>query len=213
MDCKRGVYCDIMRKKERIFEMAGFAFIHGELDIKLFLLYVLSKLPNPIDRNELIDICSVDGGVSWFDFTEFLEELVETGHVEKLKDERYMISEEGKKAAETTKTGVPFSVRMKADLEINEVAKRMRRDAAIESSMEEDPQGGTKLRLAFSDSKGEILKLELLSSDEKTAKAMTKYFRKYAEEIYMNIVEMLLTEENEQKKQNKEDKTNADKDT
>ena len=62
--------------------MAGFAFIHGELDIKLFLIYVLSKLPNPIDRNELIGICSVDGGVGWFEFAEFLEELVKTGHVE-----------------------------------------------------------------------------------------------------------------------------------
>ncbi len=193
--------------------MTGFAFIHGELDIKLFLIYVLSKLPNPIDRNELIGICSVDGGVGWFEFAEFLEELVKTGHVEKLKDGRYMISEEGKSAAETTKTGVPFSVRMKADLAINEVAKKMRRDAAIESAIEKDPEGGTKLRLGLSDSKGEILKLELLSSDEKTAKAMSKYFRKYAEEIYMNIVEILLTEETEKKMQERKQKKNADKDT
>lgn len=193
--------------------MTGFAFIHGELDIKLFLLYVLSKLPNPIDRNELIGICSVDGGVGWFEFAEFLEELVKTGHVEKLKDGRYMISEDGKKAAETTQTGVPFSVRMKADLAISEVAKKMRRDAAIESETEKDPEGGVKLRLGLSDGKGEILKLELLSPDEKTAAAMSTYFRKYAEEIYMNIVDMLLTEENERKMQERKEKKNADEDT
>lgn len=193
--------------------MTGFAFIHGELDIKLFLIYVLSKLPNPIDRNELIGICSVDGGVGWFEFAEFLEELVKTGHVEKLKDGRYIISEEGKSAAETTKSGVPFSVRMKADLAINEVAKKMLRDAAIESSIEKDPEGGTKLHLGLSDSKGEILKLELLSSDEKTAKEMSKYFRKYAEEVYLNIVEMLLTEESEKKMQERKQKKNANKDT
>lgn len=193
--------------------MPEFAFIHGELDIKLFLLYVLSKLPNPIDRNELIGICSVDSGIGWFEFAEFLEELVRTGHVEKLRDGRYMISEEGKKAAETTKTGVPFSVRTKADIAINPVAKRMRRDAAIESVIEEDPEGGAKLILGLSDSKGKILGLELLSSDEKTAKAMSEYFRKYAEDIYMKIVEILLAEENEKKAAEKEEKANADKNT
>ena len=101
------------------------------------------------------------------------------------KTERQSIYDKrrGKTGRRNHKDRRPFSVRMKADLAINEVAKRMRRDAAIESEIEEDPEGGTKLRLALSDSKGEILKLELLSSDEKTAQSRSSYYRKYAEEV------------------------------
>ena len=75
--------------------MDNFGFIHGELDTKILILYVLRRLPRPVDAHTLSDLCSFDNGVSWFDYADCLAGLVDTGHVEALDGERYMITEKG----------------------------------------------------------------------------------------------------------------------
>ena len=76
--------------------MDNFGFIHGELDTKILILYVLRRLPRPVDAQTLSDLCSFDNGVSWFDYADCLAGLVDTGHVEALDGERYMITEKGR---------------------------------------------------------------------------------------------------------------------
>ena len=95
--------------------MDNFGFIHGELDTKILILYVLRRLPRPVDAQTLSDLCSFDNGVSWFDYSECLADLVDTGHVERLSGERYLITDKGRTNGEAAETSIPYSVRMKAD--------------------------------------------------------------------------------------------------
>ena len=55
-----------------------FGFIHEKLDIKLLILFVLRRLPAPIDAESLADLVLIDGGIGYFDYKECLAELVNT---------------------------------------------------------------------------------------------------------------------------------------
>ncbi|NLC72843.1 MAG: DUF4364 family protein [Ruminococcaceae bacterium] len=172
--------------------MDKFGFIHGELDIKLLILFVLRRLPNPVEIRELSELCSVDSGVGWFDYTDCLTGLVNTGHVEELSDSRYVITEKGKKDVDLTGSAVPYSVRIKAEKLIRPVAERMRREDSIDADPFVEPDGSIKVKLKMSDSNGEVLNLSILSSDMNSANLMCKNFKNYAESIFMSIVNILI---------------------
>lgn len=171
--------------------MDNFGFIHGELDTKILILYVLRRLPRPVDANTLAELCSFDNGVSWFDYAGCLADLVDTGHIEKLSGERYMITEKGSANGEAAETSIPYSVRRKADRLLEPVARKMQRDAMIEASHEAAEGGGTTVRLKLSDGKGDVMSISILAPDEDTAAAMEKTFRAGAEDVYQRLIEIL----------------------
>ena len=172
--------------------MDNFGFIHGELDTKILILYVLRRLPRPVDAQTLTELCSFDTGVGWFDYADCLAGLEDTGHVERLQGERYVITDKGAADGEAAETSLPYSVRVKASRLIEPVAEKMRRDAMIEASHEAAPGGGTSVRLRLSDGKGEVMSLRLLVPDEASALAAERCFRADAEGIYQRIAELLL---------------------
>ena len=44
--------------------MDNFGFIHGELDTKLLILFILRRLPRPVDGDTLTELCFCDTGVT-----------------------------------------------------------------------------------------------------------------------------------------------------
>ncbi|MFR3291331.1 MAG: DUF4364 family protein [Lachnospiraceae bacterium] len=76
--------------------MDNFGFIHGELDTKLLILVILRRLPRPVDGDTLTELCFCDTGVSWFEYSQCLADLVDTGqHRQASKNGRYTITEKG----------------------------------------------------------------------------------------------------------------------
>ena len=127
--------------------MERFGFIHGELDTKILILYVLRQLPSPVDEATLTELCSFDGGVGWFDFKECLASLVSTGHVDKLPGGYYMITDKGRANGEAVESSIPFSVRDKASRLLAPLAARMSRDNMIGASHVSCKAGGVTVTL------------------------------------------------------------------
>lgn len=177
--------------------MDSFGFIHGELDTKILILYVLRRLPRAVDGNTLAELCSCDTGVGWFDYADCLAGLVDSGHVTRLDGARYVITEKGSRNGEAAETSLPYSVRRKAAKLIAPIAERMERDAMIETSHEVTDSGVT-VSLALSDGKGEICALRLLVPDTGAAERMEKAFRTDAEGIYARLVGILTDRRDEE---------------
>ena len=169
--------------------MDSFGFIHGELDIKILILYVLRRLPAPVDGQTLYELCCVDTGVGWFDYSDCLADLAERGLVEELSGERYIITDKGRTHGEVAETSLPYSVRAKAARLIRPVAEKLAREAMIGAAHEET-DGGVIVSLSLADGKGELLSLRLLVPDGGIAEGMEKAFRRDAEGIYQQIVEL-----------------------
>ena len=170
-----------------------FGFIRDKLDIKILLLYILDKLPGPVEAVVLSELALFDGGFTWFDYTDCLSELVETGQVAE-EDGRYEITEKGRRNVGYVGTSIPYSVRAKADRLTAPVASRMRRESQIETAVEEHEDGSASVSLRLADGVGEVVSLRLAVPDRDTADAVAKRFRKNAEKISNRIIELLAEE-------------------
>ena len=48
----------------------SFGFIHEKLEIKVLILFILRRLPEPILLDDLIELAMCDDGISYFEFME-----------------------------------------------------------------------------------------------------------------------------------------------
>jgi len=172
--------------------MDRFGFIHEKLDIKILILFILRRLPGFVDPETLGELCQCDDGIGYFDYSDCLSELVESGHIEQSED-GYKITEKGARNADTVGNSLPYSVRSKALKLIIPVEERLSREAMIVAKHDNGPDGCT-VHLAMSDGKGEIISLKLLCAGDEQAKVIEKNFKRNAEKCYQRILE-LLTEE------------------
>ena len=166
--------------------MEEHGFIREKLDIKILILFVLSRLPGRIDPETLADLCLFDPAVGYFDYIECLDELTGTGHVDKDID-GYVITDKGKKNAEAVSSSLPFSVRSRALKLIEPVDERLRREAMIRTSHSTE-NGVCSVSLSLADSQGEILSMKFICADEEQAVRFRKKFRREAEKIYGKII-------------------------
>ena len=169
--------------------MDSFGFIHEKLDIKILILFILRRLPGTVDPETLLELCQCDEGIGYFDYSDCLSELVETGHIDRTED-GYAITEKGARNADAVESSLPYSVRSKALRLLAPVEERLRRAAMI-LARHETGNAGTTVELAMSDGKGEVIHLRLLCAGEEQAREIEKRFRKNAEGYYQQIIELL----------------------
>ena len=61
--------------------MDQLGFIHDKLDIKILILFVLRRLPAAVDPETLLELCQVDGGIGYFDYSDCISELLQSEHM------------------------------------------------------------------------------------------------------------------------------------
>lgn len=171
--------------------MDRFGFIHDKLDIKILILYILRRLPGTIGTQALAELVLCDDGISYFDYADCLSDLAETGQVEETSS-GYRISEAGDRNCSIIENSLPYTVRKKADRALAPVASDMRRSAMISASSVTNESGSVTVELSMSDGLGEVVSLRILAPDEEKAGAMQAAFKKDAEGIYNEIMQILL---------------------
>ena len=108
--------------------MSPVGFIQSELDLKLLVLYIMARAAGPITFLQLLDLALCDAGVDYFSLTQAVEHMVETGQLSK-EDERYSITEKGRRNSEICENSLPYSVRMHCDENLVKVNEALRREA------------------------------------------------------------------------------------
>ena len=128
--------------------MARLGFIHEKLDIKILILFILRRLPGEVEPETLCELCQCDGGIDYFDYSDCLSDLIETGHIKETPT-GYTITDKGAKNAEAVESSLPYSVRMKALKQLAPVEERLRRAAMI-TARHETGENGCMVELAMS---------------------------------------------------------------
>ncbi|MBR1779866.1 MAG: DUF4364 family protein [Oscillospiraceae bacterium] len=123
-------------------------FIQGKLEIKFLLLYILGRAESPLSLDALTDVALCDDGVTYFDFSVALSELVDTQHV-LLERGQYSLTEKGRRNGAITADQVPYSVRMKCDVRMGQINAQLRRERRIRSELAEREEGGWRVKLAL----------------------------------------------------------------
>lgn len=171
-----------------------FGFIHDKLEIKILILFILRRLPDSISIESLTDLTLCDDGISYFDFIECVNELLETGHIQTDNGNNYFITDKGRKHGEITESGIPYSVRMKAEKNTAALSRIMQRSAMITTAHELRRGGGCTAKLTLNDTFGEIISIHVMTANENQAKTLEANFQKNAEKIYNKVISILLEE-------------------
>ena len=178
--------------------MAGRGFIHDKLEIKFLILYIAARVIEPIPFDTVLDLTMCDDAIDYFDFSECLTDLVETEHLT-LENDLYAITEKGLRNSQICESSLPYSVRLRCDKNLSDCNKKLRRKNQVQSSTEKRPNGSCTVRLSLDDDLGSLMDLKLMVIREDMGKLIEKRFRKNPEKLYTNLMELLLTEDDELK--------------
>ena len=173
--------------------MARVGFIHDKLDIKFLVLYIMSRVVAPIDMPTLADLTMCDEGVDYFAFAEAVHELVDTEHLV-LEEDRYAITDKGRKNGAICESSLPYSIRVKCDRNVAKLNSRLRRDAQVRSERVPRGDGTFTLVMALDDEHGNLLTIEMLAATEQQCDRLSEQFKAHPEQIYNGVLDVLLTE-------------------
>ncbi len=169
--------------------MAG--FIHNELDIKMTILYAASRLEGAVDFNTLADLALCDDGINYFQFAQYANALADNGLLSREGD-RWAITDKGRETVVGFGDSLSVVIRERCDKRAAPVNEQLRRRAQFRSSVEEDPNGGCRLRLAFSDGADDLLTLTFWTPGEDTARRASDRFQRDPKLVYEGVVDVLL---------------------
>ena len=168
----------------------NFGFIHEQIEIKVLVLFIMRRLPEPITLEELTSLTMCDEGISYFDVTECIAMLVKTKHLDK-KNNKYSLTAKGKRNGEILEKNLPYTVRVRAESVTAVVRGAQNRNAMIKTNRQTNDKSGYKVSLSLSDGIGDILSMDLFAANEQQADEMEKGFRKNAEKVYHAIIEVI----------------------
>ena len=175
--------------------MAGKGFIQDKLDIKFLILYIAARVIEPVPFSTVLDLTMCDDAIDYFDFSECLKDLVDTGHLTLSEDGLYAITEKGMRNSQICESSLAYSVRLRCDKNVEAWNRKLRRKNQVRSRCEQRPNGTFTVKLALEDDMGELLKLHLMVPREDMAKAMAARFQESPEKLYGDLLNLLLRDE------------------
>ena len=107
-------------------------FIQDDLDLKLLVLYIMDRAAGPITFLQLFELALCDAGVDYFSLTQAVEHMVATGQLNK-EDDRYSITDKGRRNSQICESSLPLSVRLHCDENLVKVNDALRQEAQVQS--------------------------------------------------------------------------------
>lgn len=168
-------------------------FIRDKLEIKFLILYIVSRVSEPVTLAELQELTMCDDGIDYFDFAECLNDLVNTEHL-RLEDDCYSITTKGLRNSEICESSLPYSVRIRADKNLAEYHKLLLRRNQVQGRITERENGTYTVKLSLRDDVDSVMDLELMVATEEMAKNLADRFRKNPEKIFSGVLAALYGE-------------------
>ncbi len=172
--------------------MQRLGFIHDMMDVKVLILYVASQSNYPMTAQEVYELCYQDECLSYFDVCTALPQMVASGHMQQLEDERYEITEKGRADGKLTEDSIAFTVRQRAENAVARFNRQLRRSSFVKSQIIPRENGDFSVVMALDDEMGNLMTLELVAPNQRQAIRLGKLFEKKAELLYnLTMTELL----------------------
>ena len=177
--------------------MQRLGFIHDMMDVKVLILYVTSRSNYPMTIQEIYEVCYVDDCLSYFDVCTAVPEMVKSGHLLAVGEDRFEISPKGKEAGELTADSIAYTVKQKAENAVSRFNRQIRRSSYVKTQVVQRDGGDYSVIMSLDDEAGTLMTLELVAPNQRQAVRLSKLFEKKAEEIYNLTMTELLDDEDE----------------
>ncbi|MBQ4641893.1 MAG: DUF4364 family protein [Oscillospiraceae bacterium] len=175
--------------------MQHLGFIHDMMDVKVLILFVAARSSYPMTTQEIYELCYQDECLSYFDVCTAVPEMVTSGHLEQVDEERYQITEKGKADGAVTEGSIAFTVKQRAENAVARFNRQLRRSSFVKSQIIPRENGDFSVVMALDDEMGNLMTLELVAPNQRQAVRLGRLFEKKAEMIYNLTMTELLDEE------------------
>ena len=178
--------------------MQRLGFIHDMLDVKVLILFVMSKVNYSVSAQEIYELCYQDECLSYFDVCTAIPEMVKSGHLQELEGEKYEITPKGRETESLTADSIAFTVKQRAENAVNRFNRQIRRSSFVKTQIIPRESGDHSVILSLDDEMGNLMTLELLAPDQRQAVRLSRLCEKKAETVYALIMTELLDDEEEE---------------
>ncbi len=176
--------------------MQRLGFIHDMLDVKVLILFVMARVNYPVTSNEVYELCYQDDCLSYFDVCTAIPEMVNSGHLKELDDQKYAITDKGRADGSLTEDSIAFTVKQRAENAVAKYNRQIRRSSFVKTQVIPRDAGDYSVIMALDDEMGNLMTLELVAPDQRQAVRLGKLFEKKAEMVYnLTMAELLDDEE------------------
>ena len=167
------------------------------MDVKVLILFVVARCGYPVTCQEIYELCYQDDCLSYFDVCTAIPEMVRSGHLKALDDEKYEITEKGKTDGSLTEDSIAFTVKQRAENAVARFNRQMRRSSFVKTQVIPRENGDYSVVMALDDEMGNLMTLELVAPDQRQAVRLIRLFENKAEIVYNLTMAELLDEEDE----------------
>ena len=175
--------------------MQRLGFIHDMMDVKVLILYVTSRSNYPMTSQEIYELCYQDDCLSYFDVCTAIPEMVQSGHLRQLEDEKYEVTEKGREAGEITADSIAFTVKMRAENAVDRFNRQIRRSSFVKTQQIPRENGDYSVMMSLDDESGNLMTLELMAPNQRQAVRLSRLFEQKAEMVYNTTMMVLLEDE------------------
>ena len=176
--------------------MRRLGFIHDMLDVKVLVLFVMSKVSYPVNMQEIYELSYQDDCLSYFDVCTAVPEMVNSGHL-KQDGDTYVITDKGRADCALTADSIAFTVRQKAENAVDRFNRQIRRKSFVKTQIIPRDNGDYSVMMSLDDEIGNLMTLELVAPDKRQAVRLGKLFERKAENVYNLTMAELLDDEDE----------------
>ena len=174
--------------------MERHGFIQDILDVKILILYVMSLVQDPVSAQTIYELCYQDERLSYFDVQEAIPQMVESGHLEKLADEMYVITDKGRETEEITRDSIAFPVKHRATVAVERLNRHVKRERFIRTDIRKNENEEYTVHMGLDDVQGSLMELELTMPSLHQARKVEAAFHRNAETVYQSVMIGLLEE-------------------
>ena len=175
--------------------MQRLGFIHDMMDVKVLILYVAARSDYPMTCQEIYELCYQDDCLSYFDVCTAIPEMVKTGHLREVEQDKYEITEKGRADGELTADSIAYTVKQLAENAVARFNRQIRRSSFVKTQIIPRENGDYSVIMALDDEMGNLMTLELMAPDRRQAVRLCKLFEKKAEDVYNLTMSELLDDE------------------
>ena len=177
--------------------MNKLGYIHDMMDVKVLIMYATARITDSLTVQELYELCYQDDCLSYFDVCTAVPELVQSGHLQALPEERYKITEKGRQHGELTADSIPFTVRQRVENAVEKFNRQLRRQSFVTTRIDANEAGEISVTMTLKDEVGHLMTMSLMAPDNRQAHRLSKLLEQKAEDIYNLTMMELLDEEEE----------------
>lgn len=167
-------------------------------DNKLLILYILQKVNKPISYKELLELVISIADMNYFDFQQFLIDLLEDKFVLKyVKDNQEIIelTNDGKNALELTIDMLPGILKLNVDSKFKENFNKIKDELSVFAEYTPITETDFAVKCKIIENDISVFNLEISAGSRENAKKIVNNWNNNASKIYPKILEILVDED------------------